>query len=124
MDESRQCSAITAAGRGCSARAQGGQEWCFNHDPRRSEERRVNAHAGGRARARRQPSEIERIKKRIEEATNAVLRGRLDSGVVAVAFQGFNVLLRAMELERRLRDDVVFEERLKELEELARRSGW
>ena len=124
MDESRQCSAITAAGRGCSARAQGGQEWCFNHDPRRSEERRVNAHAGGRARARRQPSEVERIKKRIEEATSAVLRGKLDSGIAAVAFQGFNVMLRALELERRLRDDVVFEQRLKELEEIVRRNGW
>ena len=123
MEESSQCSAITTAGRRCSARAQAGQEWCFNHDPRRSEERRINAHAGGRARARHRPSEVERIKKRIEEATSAVLRGKLDSGIVAVAFQGFNVLLRAMELERRLRDDV-FEERLKELEERARRSGW
>ena len=124
MDESRQCSAITAAGRGCSARAQAGQERCYNHDPRRSEERRVNAHAGGRARARRQPSEVERIKRRIEEATSAVLRGKLDSGIAAVAFQGFNVMLRALELERRLRDDVVFEERLKELEEIVRRNGW
>ncbi len=123
MDENRRCSAITAAGRRCSARAQAGQEWCYNHDPRRSEERRANAHAGGRARARRQPSEVERIKKRIEEATSAVLRGELDSRIVAVAFQGFNVLLRAMELERRIRDDV-FEERLNELEESARRSGW
>jgi hypothetical protein len=123
VDESRQCSAITAAGRRCSARAQAGQERCYNHDPRRSEERRVNAHAGGRARARRHPSEVERIKRRIEEATSAVLRGKLDSGIGAVAFQGFNVLLRAMELERRLRDDA-FEERLNELEERARRSGW
>ena len=123
MEENRQCSAITAAGRRCSARAQAGQNLCFNHDPRRAEERRLNAHAGGRARARRQPSEVERIKKRIEEATSAVLRGKLDSGIAAVAFQGFNALLRAMELERRLRDDA-FEERLDELEELARRSGW
>jgi hypothetical protein len=124
MDEGSQCSAITAAGRRCTARAQVGQERCYNHDPRRSEERRVNAHAGGRARARRQPSEVERIKRRIEEATSAVLRGKLDSGIVAVAFQGFNVLLRAIELERRIRDDVVFEERLKELEEIVRRNGW
>ncbi len=123
MDESRQCSAITAAGRRCSARAQAGQEWCYNHDPRRSEERGVNAHAGGRARARRQPSEVERIKKAIEGTTIAVLRGKLDSGVVAVGLQGFNVWLRAIELERRLRDDA-FEERLNELEERARRSGW
>ena len=52
-----------------------------------------------------------------------MLRGKLDSGIAAVAFQGFNVLLRAMELERRIRDDVL-EERLNELEERARRSGW
>ncbi len=123
MDESRQCSAITAAGRGCSARAQAGQEWCWNHDPSRADERRMNAHAGGRARARRQPSEVERIKKAIEGTTIAVLRGKLDSGVVAVGLQGFNVWLRAIELERRLRDDA-FEERLNELEERARRSGW
>ena len=123
MDESRQCSAITASGRRCSARAQGGQEWCYNHDPGRAEERRLNAHAGGRARARRQPSEVERIKKRIEEATNAVLRGKLDSGIAAVGFQGFNALLRAMELERRIRDDDL-EEHINELEERARRSGW
>ena len=67
---------------------------------------------------------MERIKKRIEEATSAVLRGKLDSGLAAVAFQGFNVMLRALELERRLRDDVVFEQRLKELEEIVRRNGW
>ena len=53
-----------------------------------------------------------------------MLRGKLDNGIAAVAFQGFNALLRAMELERRMRDDVVFEKRLDELEERARRSGW
>ena len=123
MEEISQCSAKTGAGRRCSARAQPGQEWCYNHDPRRSEERRLNAHAGGRARARRQPSEVERIKKRVEEATSAVLRGKLDSGIVAVAFQGVNVWLRAIELERRLREDA-FEERLDELEERAGRNAW
>jgi hypothetical protein len=123
MEESRQCSAITAAGRGCSARAQAGQEWCWNHDPSRAGDRKMNAHAGGRARARRRPSEVERLKKRIEEATSAVLRGKLDSGVVAVGLQGFNVWLRAIELERRLREDA-FEERLKDLEDRARRSEW
>jgi hypothetical protein len=124
MEENGQCSAITAAGRRCSARAQAGQEWCWNHHPSKAAERSLNAHAGGRARARRRPSEVERIKKCIEEATDAVLRGKLDSGIVAVAFQGFNVWLRAIELERRMRDDVEFEERLKELEDRARRSEW
>jgi hypothetical protein len=47
MEETSQCSAITAAGRRCSARAQPGQEWCYNHSPSRAEERRLNAHAGG-----------------------------------------------------------------------------
>jgi hypothetical protein len=124
MEETSQCSAITAAGRRCSARAEAGQEWCWNHDPRRAEERRVNAHAGGRARARHRPSEVERIKKRIEQATSALLRGELDSRIVAVVIQGYGALLRAIELERRMRDEVVFEERLRELEGRARRSGW
>jgi hypothetical protein len=86
--------------------------------------RRLNAKAGGRARARRQPSEIEGIKRRIEGATSAVLRGKLDRTIAVAAFQGFRALLRAVELERRVREVDELEERLNELEERARRSGW
>jgi len=124
VNERPQCSAITAAGRRCSARALPGQQWCHNHSPDTAEERKLNAQAGGRARAQRQPSEIEDIKRRIEGATNAVLRGKLDRSIAVAAFQGFHALLRAVELERRVREVDELEERINELEESARRSGW
>jgi hypothetical protein len=123
MSEKPLCTAIKADGQGCRARAQPGQEWCFNHDPRRAEERRANAAAGGRSRSRRRAHEVSRIKKRIGDATDAVLRGELDRKSVAVAFQGFNVLLRVLEVERRIREDDDFEERIAELENRARGNG-
>ncbi len=120
MSETRICTAIKANGQGCRARALPGQEWCFNHDPRRAEERRANAAAGGRSRSRRQAHEVSRIKKRIGDATDAVLHGDLNSATAAVAFQGFNVLLRVLEVERRIREADDFEERIAELEDHAR----
>ena len=123
MSESGLCTAITSSGQRCRARALAGQEWCFNHSPERAAQRKANAAAGGRSRTRRQHSEITRIKMRIDEATCAVLRGELDRATAAVAFQGFNVLLRAVEVERRIREVDEIEERLNELEGRARRSN-
>lgn len=40
------CKAIKADGTRCRAGAQEGQDWCYNHDPSRAEERRTNASAG------------------------------------------------------------------------------
>ncbi|MDP8951379.1 MAG: DUF2746 domain-containing protein [Actinomycetota bacterium] len=123
MSEKRICKATTSSGQRCRSGAQPGQEWCFNHDPRRAEERKANAAAGGRSRSRRQAHEVSRIKKRIGDATDAVLRGDLNSATAAVAFQGFNVLLRVLEVERRIREDDDFEERIAALENRARGNG-
>ncbi len=123
MSENRLCTAIKANGQGCRARARPGREWCFNHDPRTAEERKANAAAGGKSRSRRQTHEVSRIKRRIGDATDAVLRGDLNSATAAVAFQGFNVLLRVLEVERRIREDDDFEERIAELESHARGNG-
>lgn len=123
MSENRVCRAITRSGQRCRAGALPGQEWCFNHDPRRAEERRANAATGDRSRSRRQTHEVSRIKKRIEDVTDAVLRGELDRSRVAVAFQGFNVLLRSVEVERRVREADDFEGRIAELENRARGNG-
>lgn len=123
MSEKRICKAVKADGQGCRAGAQPGQEWCFNHDPRKVEERRANAATGGRSRSRRRAHEVSRIKKRVGDATGAVLRGELNSATAAVAFQGFNVLLRVLEVERRVREADDFEERIAELEHRARGNG-
>jgi hypothetical protein len=127
MDESRQCGAITASGKRCSARAQEGSEWCWNHRPDRAEERRTNASAGGRARSRRPPGELAKIKTEIKNVIAAVLNGQVDRGSGAIVLQGFNTLLRAIETERKLDRFIELEETVEELRdrlEEVKRSRW
>jgi hypothetical protein len=68
------------------------------------------------------------VKALLEELTHRVLgedgAKPLETGPAAVANQLINTRLRAIELERRLREADEFEERLDELEERVRRSGW
>lgn len=102
MSESSQCRAIKDGGQRCSARAQQGSDWCWNHDPARADERRKNAAAGGKARSRRSPDELEKLKREIRTVTGAVLQGNIDRGTGAIVLQGFNTLLRAIESQRKL----------------------
>ncbi len=122
MAETRKCSAITRSGGRCSAGAQEGSEWCWNHDPARAEERRKNASAGGRTRSRRSPDELEEVKNQIKTVSAAVLRGgvnqrtqTIDRGTAAVLFQGFNTLLRCVEVQRKLDHQRELEEQVEEL---------
>jgi hypothetical protein len=110
MADKPQCKAIKAGGGRCSNRAQEGQDFCWSHSKETAEQRREYAAAGGRARSRRPPDELEKIKEQIKTVTGAVLRGQVDRGRGAIALQGFNTLLRAIETERKL-------DRLRELEE-------
>lgn len=117
MSGKRQCMAIKAGGERCSARAQQGHEWCWNHDPARAEERKANASRGGRARSRRPPDELERIKSQLGTINAAVLRGSIDRGRGAVLFQGYNTLLRCVEVQRKLDHQGHLEEQVAELAE-------
>lgn len=108
-DGKPRCKAILSSGGRCSAGAEGGQDWCWNHSPDRAEERRKNAAAGGLACSRQAPSGIGRLKNQIEMVTAAVLKGGLDASTntldhatAAVALQGLNTTLRAIEVERKL----------------------
>jgi hypothetical protein len=122
MAETRICSAITRSGKRCSARAQPGLAWCYNHDPARVEERRKHASAGGKTRPRRPPDELEQIKADIKTVSAAVLKGGLDKKAktvdkhtAAVLFQGFNTLLRSIEIQRKLDYQQELEDQLAEL---------
>jgi hypothetical protein len=108
MDESRQCSAITRAGTRCKGTALDSSEYCWAHSRETAEQRREYARAGGYARSRRPPDELEKIKQEIRTVTAAVLKGGLDQEnqtvdkhTAAVLFQGFNTLLRSIEIQRR-----------------------
>jgi hypothetical protein len=98
----RACEAKNRSGERCTAGAQEGSRWCYNHDPERARERKRNAAASGRARSRRPPDELERLKQEVRAVTFGALNGQLYKGVGAVALQGLNTFLRAVEVQRKL----------------------
>ena len=110
-----QCQGIKRDGGRCTLSVRPGDEWCFNHDPARAEERRRNASRAGRSTGSR---EIGQLKKRISEVVDAVLEGSQDRGRAAVAIQGLNALRGALELERKVRELDELEARIEELERM------
>jgi uncharacterized protein YwlG (UPF0340 family) len=63
------------------------------------------------------------VKREIRGVIEDVLSGRLERGVGAVAFQGFNALLKAVEVERKVRELEEVEERIAALEAQAGGGG-
>ena len=101
------CRAITRGGGRCKKPATDQQGFCWSHSGASAQARKRIAAAGGKA--RRAPSELDRIKDGIETITTAVIRRDLDGSnntidrnTAAVIYQGYNVLLRAIEVQRRL----------------------
>jgi len=115
-----QCTAIKRNGEPCTLPANGSHGLCWAHDPKNAEKRRKGASRGGKAKANR---ELPAIKASIRATIDGVLAGEVERGVAAVAFQGFNSLLKAVEVERRLREQDELLERLGALEEAHSRRG-
>jgi hypothetical protein len=114
------CAAVKANGERCRLDATGQQGYCWAHDPANREKRRVRASRAGRARANR---ELPELKTLLADLTERVLAGELDTGRAAVANQLINTRLRAIEVERKIREAEEIEERLTVLEEALRRNG-
>ncbi len=62
--------------------------------------------------------EVRQIKGRLEDLYAAVLEGRAERAAAAVANQIANTQLRAIEVERRIREQDELEQRLDEMEEM------
>jgi hypothetical protein len=86
--------------------------------PANAEKRRRGASRGGRATANR---ELPELKSLLSDLTDRVLVGELETGRAAVANQLVNTRLRAVEVERKIRQDEEIEERIAALERLAGR---
>ena len=115
------CAAIKPDGARCKARAMKGSQWCFNHDPNRSEERRQNASKGGRCGGRGRPAKsgaqgLQDIKNLLRNLTDDVLSGDVERATAIAANQLLNTSLRAIELERKWKEIEELEGRLEELE--------
>jgi hypothetical protein len=118
------CAGIKRDGGQCTTIVPPPLTYCYQHDPERAEERRLNASKAGRA---RHDPEIREIKRLLKDLYSGVLESRVERAAAAVANQVANTRLRAIEVERRMREADELEERLDELEgvleEAERRRG-
>jgi hypothetical protein len=58
---------------------------------------------------------LERLKSQLRNITAAVLQGSIDRGTGAVLFQGYNTLLRCVEVQRKLDHQAHLEAQVAEL---------
>jgi hypothetical protein len=107
------CSGTKRNGGQCTTIVPPSRTYCYQHDPERAEERRLNASKAGRA---RHDPEIREIKRLLKDLYSGVLEGRVERAAAAVANQIANTRLRAIEVGRRMREADELEERLDELE--------
>jgi hypothetical protein len=115
------CAAIKPNDIRCKARAMKGSQWCFNHHPNHSEERKRNASKGGKSGGRGRPANsgaegLQDIKDLLADLTAGVLSGEVAREVAIAANQLLNTSLRAIELERKWKEIEQLEARLEVLE--------
>ena len=109
------CAGIKRDGGRCTVVVGPGQVHCYQHDPKRADERRRNASRGGRSKGN---GELPDLKRQLKDLAADVLKGDVDRGAAAVVNQILNTLIRAIEQERKLRELEEMAERLEALEEI------
>jgi hypothetical protein len=115
----RGCSTIKANGERCKGIAVTGSDYCPAHDPARADARIRAASKAAKSRsAMVTETDITIIKDALRDLYDAVLEGRVERSAAAVASQIANTQLRAVEVERRVREQDELEIRLDELEGL------
>ena len=107
------CRATKANGEPCTLAATGPQGLCWAHDPANRDRRKRMASKAARSKPK---SALSSVKALLEDLTERVLSGELETGRAAVANQLVNTRLRAIEQERKMRELEELEERLEALE--------
>jgi hypothetical protein len=98
----------------CTATVEPPQRYCWWHDPANADKRRRAASRAGRSKPSR---ELSGLKTQLQDLTRDVLAGNLETGRAAVANQLINTRLRAIELERKIRETEELEARIEALEQ-------
>jgi hypothetical protein len=118
------CTGITRSGERCRGVAIDRSDYCYAHHPDRAEERRRNAHKGGKRGGRGRPSvELARLQARFEELADKVLAGEVERGVGAVAGQLLNGARACVRDGLAAREQEELVARLEELEEVLERKA-
>jgi hypothetical protein len=117
-----QCAGIKRDGGHCTIIVGPSLTYCYQHDPKRSQERKRNASRAGRTRG---TGEISDLKKQLKDLDADVLSGEVVRSDAAVVNQILNTRARLIELERKIREQEEQEARLEALEDVlkARRTG-
>jgi hypothetical protein len=118
------CSYIKPGGERCKAIAVGGTGLCWSHTPANAEALRTNGAIGGRTAGRSRPNkasgveELRDLRAGLAELAEAVKSGAVPVGIANSISTITNTMLRSIELEQRLVEGVMLEQRLQELEAL------
>ncbi len=115
-----QCKATKRDGSPCTLPSNGSSGLCWAHNPLYKERRRRGQSRGGRAKSSR---ELVEAKNAIRTAIEDVRSGVLDKSVGAVCFQGYGTLIRAIEQERKVKENEDLEGRIEALERASREKG-
>jgi hypothetical protein len=90
------------------------QTYCYSHDPSRSKQRKRAASRAGASKSA--GGEVGDIKRTLRQLADDVLSGKRDRGDASVVSQLLGVLLRAVEVERKVRETDELAARLERLE--------
>jgi len=102
----------------CKRIVETGETYCYSHDPARQEERKRNARKGGKRGGRGRPSaEVNAAKAEIRRIIDTLEEGTIETKVGATMFQGWNLMLRALETERNIIETQQLAEMVEELYE-------
>src|SRR5215208_5827390 len=111
-----QCGAITRTGERCKGVVVRTSQWCAAHHPDYQDRRSAGASKGGRSKVSTKATK--QLHALLEDLTEKVVEGELDTSRGAVASQLVNTRIRLFEFERRLHETEELERRLEQLEGL------
>lgn len=116
------CVGIRRDGMPCVSNSAEGSDYCFHHDPDRSEERKANAQrggvTGGRGRGQGTRAEqVEQVRKDMRAVASAVLNGKVSSRAADSIIKALNGELRALTELHKMQDLEDIRHRLDVLEE-------
>ena len=118
------CAGTKRDGSPCTATVEPPQTHCWWHDPRNAEQRKRSASKAGKSKPSK---ELARTKARLSDLADDVISGAVNRSDAAVAAQLFNVYLRAVSIEMKVREVEELEAELADLrarlEEVRRERG-
>jgi hypothetical protein len=109
------CAGSKPNGTPCERIVGASQDYCYSHDPERSEERHRAASKAGRSKPSK---EIQDIKQRLSDLASDVIDGAIDRGDAAVAGQLLGTVVRAIATELKVKEQQEILERLEVLEQM------